>query len=158
MNRQRILIALLLASLAVNVALALTFFHHRRPSRRPPPPVIDRPVEIPADLDIHDDQRQALQEMIRRYRVDSLPIREDIMDRRVAIIEELGRPDFDPAAVRTMVGELNALEKTLNERFIDLLLQVGEMLDSRQRLHLLYRLSREWFHLEAHANQGGKHE
>ncbi|HNX97998.1 MAG TPA: periplasmic heavy metal sensor [Candidatus Aminicenantes bacterium] len=158
MTRWRVLVALLLASLAVNVALTLAFFHHRRPSRPPPPPVIDRPVEIPADLDIRADQRQALQEMIRRYRVDSLPLREDIMERRVAIIEELGRPDYDPAAVRTMVGELNALEKTLNERLIDLLLQVGEVLDSRQRLHLLYRLSRDWFHLDAHVNQGGKHE
>lgn len=158
MTRWRVLVALLLASLAVNVALTLAFFHHRRPSRPPPPPVIDRPVEIPTDLDIRADQRQALQEMIRRYRVDSLPLREDIMERRVAIIEELGRPDYDPAAIRTMVGELNALEKTLNERLIDLLLQVGEVLDSRQRLHLLYQLSRDWFHLDAHVNQGGTHE
>ncbi len=161
MTRPRLILALLLASLAINVALALALCDHRRASfrRRPhPPPPVDRQVELPPDLDIRASQRQALQEMVRSYKVDSIPIREDIMDQRVAIIEELGRPDYDADTVRTMVGELNELEKALNQRFADLLLQAGGVLDSQQRLRLLYRLSREWFRFGPESDQGGHHE
>jgi len=95
---------------------------------------------------------------VRKFRIDSLLAKEEIRDKRVEIIEELGNPDCDPDTVQSLTGELNQLENRLNSDFVAALLKINEILEPGQRLSLLYRLSRNWFFLTPFHGKGGPNE
>lgn len=143
--------------LAVSLALNLAFmsFHvlqRLRRSRPTPPP------EFRSDFGLRAGQDARVREIVRSFKLASIQFKEDILDKRVAIIEELGGAAPDPERIAARTEELNALEAQLNRDFIAALLRVADELDPRQRLDMITRLSRGWFFLDRGAKQGGPHE
>ncbi len=140
--KNRWLTALLVSSLALNLALLGAAAWRRlhapqRPAFRPP--------SLRLGLPLGEEQRRHVQPLLRQFKLRSIIAREDILAKRVQILEALGDPGADAAAVKGLTDELNKLENDLNQDFIDTLLAVSEKLEPPQRLNLLYRLSRSWY-------------
>ena len=146
---------LLAVSLALNLAfLAAQVYRRSLSGRHLPRP----PLEMRNDFTLSAEQEIKVREIIHKFKINSLLAKEDIRDKRVEIIEELGNPACDPQKVNRQNDELNGLENQLNRDFIATLLTINDMLEPGQRLNLLYRLSRNWFFLTPTNEKGGPHE
>ena len=64
------------------------------------------------------------------------------------IIDELGDPAFNLENIKTKIDELNELENRLNLEFVGTMVQITNILDSKQRLDFLYKLSENWFFIQ----------
>ncbi len=145
--------------LAVSLALNLAFLtalvykkvQYRKITRKPP-------LEMKNDFSLSASQEKRVREIIHQFKIESLLAKEDIRDKRVEIIEELGNPACDPKSVNSLTGELNQLENQLNSDFIATLLKINDILEPSQRLNLLYRLSRHWFFLTPYREKGEANE
>jgi Spy/CpxP family protein refolding chaperone len=153
MNKGRIATLLLLVSLALNLAF-LAGFAYKRLQRRAPAP----PPEYRSDLNLAAGQDARVREIVRKFKINSILFKEDILEKRVEIIEELGSPLGDPQTIAAKTEELNKLENQLNRDFIAALLKINDVLEPEQRLNMIYHLSRNWFFFKRGPEKGGPHE
>jgi uncharacterized membrane protein len=153
MNKGRIGTLLLLVSLALNLAF-LAGFAYKRLQRRLPTP----PPEFRGDLGLAAGQDARVREIVRKFKINSILFKEDILEKRVEIIEELGSPLCDPAKIAAKTEELNKLENQLNRDFTTALLRINDVLEPEQRLNMIYHLSRNWFFFKRGPEKGGPHE
>ncbi len=155
MKTSKVLPFLLGVSLALNLAFLAAVAYKKTLVNKP----AGRPLqEMKNDFHLNADQEKKVRTIVRKFKIGSLLAKEDIRDKRVEIIEELGSPDCDPASVNSLTGELNQLENQLNSDFIAALLEINEILEPGQRLNLLFRLSRNWFFLTPYREKGGANE
>ena len=155
MKNSKIVTFLLAISLALNLAFLAAMVYkrafHKKNNPRPP-------LELKNDFHLAADQEKQVHEIIHKFKINSLLSKEDIRDKRVEIIEEMGNPACDAQKVNSLTDELNLLENQLNRDFIAALLKINGILDPSQRLNLLYRLSRNWFFFNREPEKGGPHE
>lgn len=155
MKNNKFLTFLLTISLVLNLAFLAALVYkrafHKKDGTRPP-------LEMKNDFSLSAGQEKQMREIIHKFKINSLLAKEDIRDKRVEIIEELGNPACDPQKVNNLIDELNQLENQLNRDFIAALLKTNDILEPSQRLNLLYRLSRNWFFLTPSREKGGPHE
>ncbi len=137
--KNRALTALLIASLAVNLALFITLL--RKPQR------FTRPVKENTVMQLQADQQNQLQDIIQEFKIEALLLKDEVLNTRIEIIEEIANPEYDLNQVRLLVTELNEIENRLNELYVNAIISIGEILDPEQRLMLLYRLSMDWYNL-----------
>ena len=155
MNNKKWIAFLLTVSLALNLAFLAALVYKRTLHKKSVP----RPLmEMKNDFRLSAEQEKQVGEIIHKFKINSLLSKEDIRDKRVEIIEELGNPACDSQKVTSLTGELNNLENQLNRDFIATLLKINEILEPGQRLNLLYRLSRNWFFFNREPEKGGPHE
>ncbi|MBN2346040.1 MAG: periplasmic heavy metal sensor [Candidatus Aminicenantes bacterium] len=152
MNRKTAFSLLLTVSLALNLAFLAALVYRRSRPRPPAPP------EFRSDLSLTAPQDEKVREIVRQFKINSIMFREDILNKRVEIIEELGDPLCDPQKLASKTGELNDLENQLNRDFIAALLKISDVLQPGQRLDMLYKLSRNWFFFQGGRERGGPHE
>jgi len=55
--------------------------------------------------------------------------KQEILEKRIDIIDELGDPSFDPQTITTRTDELNQLENELNLLFVDTLIRINALLE-----------------------------
>lgn len=155
MTRSRVLVLLLIISAALNLALiASRIYSGIIPARAPVPPA----VEFQPGFRIDPAQKERVDTVLRKFKIDSIAFKEDIVAKRIEILEELGNPGYDVNQVREKTAELNQIEASLNDRFIETLLEINDTLTPRQRLELLYQLSTNWYFLNHNPEKGGQHE
>lgn len=134
---------LLAASLALNVAFVVPYVYHKA-VRKEPPPV--RSLEtLKSGLDLNSDQKEQLDGIIHQFKVKLMRLKQEMQDKRIDIIDQLGDPEFDPETITASTEAINKLEGELNHLFTDTLIRITAQLDSEQRLKFLYRLSKSWF-------------
>jgi uncharacterized membrane protein len=153
MNKGRIATLLLIVSLALNLALLAGLAYNRLRHRAPAPP-----PEFRSDLALAPGQDARVREIVRKFKINSILFKEDILEKRVEIIEELGNPLGDPEKIAARTEELNGLENQLNRDFIAALLKINDVLEPQQRLDMIYHLSRNWFFFKRSPEKGGYHE
>jgi len=153
MNKSKITALLLTVSLALNLAFLAAFLYRKlRHHPQPPPP------EFTSDFGLTAAQDAKVREIVRKFKINSILYKEDILDKRVQIVEELGTPPADRDKIAQRTEELNQLENQLNRDFIAALLKISDVLEPEQRLNMVYRLSRNWFFFNRGHEQGGPHE
>jgi len=153
LNKSKIVIWLFTVSLALNLAfLAAIVYNKVGPHRPAPPPVFKN------DFGLKADQETQVSEIVRKFKINSILFKEDILDKRVDIVEELGSPLCDAEKIAKKTEELNQLENQLNRDFIAALLKINDILEPDQRLNMIYRLSRNWFFFNQRPEKGGPHE
>jgi len=146
---------LLALSLALNLAFLAALVYKRAMLRKS----VARPrLEIKNDFSLSSGQEAQVREIIHKFKLSSLQAKEEIRDKRVEIIEELGNPTCAAKKVNGLADELNQLENQLNRDFLAALLKINDILEPSQRLNLLYRLSRNWFFLTPYREKGGSDE
>jgi Spy/CpxP family protein refolding chaperone len=153
MGKNKVTALLLTVSLALNLAF-LAAFLFRKMRHHPPRP----PVEFKNDFGLAAAQDAKVREIVRKFKINSILYKEDILDKRVQIIEELGNPLADKDKIAQGTEELNQLENQLNRDFIAALLKISDVLEPEQRLNMVYNLSRNWFFFGRGHEQGGPHE
>ena len=82
------------------------------------------------------------------FQINLLKFKQDILEKRMDLIEELGDPEFEIENINAKVGQLNELENNLNQAFIETLIQINGTYDSKQWLNLLSKLSENWFFIK----------
>jgi Spy/CpxP family protein refolding chaperone len=153
MGKGRIVGLLLTVSLALNLAFLAAFAYQKTRRRHAPPP-----VEFRSDFGLKKSQEAGVREIVRKFKINSILFKEDILEKWVEIIEELGSPLGDPAKIAAKTEELNQLENQLNRDFIAALLAINAVLEPEQRLNMIYQLSRNWFFFRRGPEKGGPHE
>lgn len=165
-NGSKWLKLLLVVSLALNVAFLGPLIYNRLYNRLPapeetakhtgepnvkngtnPPSVEEGPLSAGPGRRLGKQQKQKIDSVIHKFKLEQMRYRQDILTKRIEIIDELGDPEYDPQTITTRTNELNQLENELNLLFVNTLLEIDGILDGRQRLDFLYRLSRNWFFL-----------
>ncbi|MCK4766318.1 MAG: periplasmic heavy metal sensor [Candidatus Aminicenantes bacterium] len=140
---------LLTASVALNLAFISTlayknFFAGKdKPGHKP-----GVAADINTRLELQPEQKAGIDEIFKKFRFNLMKFKQDILEKRMDLIDELGDPDFDTETIAAKTKELNALENSLNLTFVDSLVQVNHILDARQRLKFLYKVSQNWFFLD----------
>ena len=136
---------LLAASLAFNLAFVSTaiYRHFRAPGKTSH----DKPP-LEQDLKLGEKQEGEIKIIIKQFRINLLKYKQEILDKRIAIIEAMSDTEFNPGEIEGKTGELNQLENQLNLMFVDTLLQINALLEPEQRLNLLYKLSKNWFFID----------
>lgn len=153
MGRNKILAWVLTVSLALNLAFAAAFVYRKIRYHRPP-----ARLEFKSDFGLNAGQDARVREIVRKFKINSILFKEDILDKRVEIVEELGNPLGDPEKIARKTEELNQLENQLNRDFIAALLKINDVLEPEQRLNMIYGLSRNWFFFDHRPEKGGPHE
>lgn len=153
MNRGKVTTLLLIVSLALNLAVVAAFAYNRL-RQRPAPPH----PEFKDDFALAPAQDAQVREIIRKFKINSILFKEDILEKRVEIIEELGNLQLDADQIARKIEELNGLENQLNRDFIAALLRINDVLKPEQRLNMIYHLSRNWFFFNRGPEKGGPHE
>jgi Spy/CpxP family protein refolding chaperone len=153
MGKNKVFTLLLTISLALNLAFLASFAYKKLYHRLPSPA-----TEFKSDFGLAPAQDAKVREFVRKFKINSLMFKEDILDKRVEIIEELGNPLCDKGKISKQTEELNQLENQLNRDFIAALLKINEVLAPEQRLNMVYSLSRNWFFFNRGPEKGGPHE
>ena len=133
---------LLVASIAMNLAflsvLMINAFNNRALKRHSGNK--DR-----TKLNIHQNQKEILDNIINRFRLQLIKSKQNILEKRIEIIEELSDPEVDFGLLETKTGELNEYENAMNNTFVETLIDINNLLDEKQRLSFLLKLSQNWF-------------
>jgi Spy/CpxP family protein refolding chaperone len=137
----------LAASLALNLAFTAPYVYNKFFAKHVKSQQV-KETKLKESLSLRPEQKQQLDTIIKSFRLNMMKYKRDILEKRIAIIDELGDPDFDPEVITTRTNELNKLENELNLMFVDNLVQINSLLEPKQRLQLLYRLSRNWFFID----------
>jgi len=133
---------LLIASLALNLAFLSTTIIRKYCSTKNK---ISKEIIIKTDLNLKKDQKKKIQAIVKNFRVQLVQIKQDILEKRIEIIEELSDPEFNFEIVKAKTEALNDFENQLNANFVDTLMGINNLLDSKQRLNFLLKLSKNWF-------------
>ena len=133
---------ILAASLALNLAVVSTYIYKHAAAK---PSQVKKAAKFDTRLNLQKKQKEELDAIIKKFRISKLKFKQDILEKRMDIIDELGAHDFDLEKIKTKIDELNKLENRLNLDFVDTLVRITNTLDSKQRLNFLYRLSENWF-------------
>jgi hypothetical protein len=96
-------------------------------------------------LNIHQNQKEILDNIINRFRLQLIKSKQNILEKRIEIIEELSDPEVDFGLLETKTGELNEYENAMNNTFVETLIDINNLLDEKQRLSFLLKLSQNWF-------------
>ena len=138
-------ILLLVASLAFNLAFVISSL-----KKKPPFPKAEQGANglYIADLDLEKAQKKRLDVIIKKSKIDLSHFKQEILEKRIEVVEELSNPDYDPEALKKKIDELNQLENLMNHTFIDSLIQVNNLLNPEQRLSFMVGLGKNWFLLQ----------
>ena len=135
----------MVASLALNLAFISTTVYSKFFSKEIK---ADEEITFKTEFDLNNKQKATINATIKKFKIDLLKFKQDILEKRIDIIEELGDSDFNLENIENRAKELNELENQLNMIFIDTLVQINSILDSKQRINFLYKLSKNWFFIE----------
>lgn len=143
--KTRILIAVLVASVAFNIAFVSGFLVKRGLSKRPHG---EFRSFLDDDLNLNPQQKRQLDYIIQQFRLDLIQFKDDILEKRMDIIEEFSDPEFKVENLEESLSQLNQLQMQLNQIFLDNLVKICDELDNQQRLQFLMNLGKNWFFID----------
>lgn len=133
---------ILAASLAFNLAFVSVVVLKKKPAK--PAPLSDDPG-LKLNLRLQPEQKKKLMAIVDGFKIDMVQHKQNILEKRIEIIEELSDPECDFDVLNTKNRELNRFENQMNNAFIETLIEINNLLDPRQRLNFLLNLSKNWF-------------
>ena len=134
---------ILVASLAFNLAFVSTALYKKFSA-----PGKEVKEALKTGLKLQKDQEEEIKKIIGKFKINLLEHKQDILDKRIAIIEAMNDPEFNTGDIEKKTGELNELENQLNMIFVEALVQINNILNGRQRSDFLLRLSQNWFFMQ----------
>ncbi|UCH94047.1 MAG: hypothetical protein JSV88_27790 [Candidatus Aminicenantes bacterium] len=132
---------ILVASLAFNLAFVSTAVYRKFASTTRK----SQELTFKQDFKLQKDQKEEIKRIIKKFKISLLDYKQDILDKRISIIEAMSDTEFNLEDIEKKTRELNGLENELNLEFVDTLIRISALLESEQRLNFLYKLSQNWF-------------
>jgi len=132
---------ILVASLAFNLAFISTAVYRNFFA----PHETHRKSICNEDIKLNKEQKEKIKHIIKKFRISLMDYKQDILDKRIAIIEAMGDTEFNLEDIEKKTEELNQRENQLNLLFVDTLIRINALLEPGQRLNFLYKLSQNWF-------------
>jgi len=132
---------ILVASLAFNLAFLSTAVYRNfiAPRKNPGKSICKE------DLKLQEEQKGKIKQIIKKFKIGILDYKQEILDKRIAIIEAMADTEFNLEDIEKKTKELNERENQLNLLFVDTLIRINALLEPEQRLNFLYKLSQNWF-------------
>ena len=145
----KFLILFLIASLAINAVFFIkmssrTDVVHNKTEKRE---AINRPI-IKGIPDLSETQRSEMRKIIKEFKITLSEYKNQILAKRIDIIDELSNPDFNIEDLKKSTEELNKNENELNLYFVESLGKISSIMNPEQRMKLLIKFSRHWFFLK----------
>ena len=100
------------------------------------------------DIKLDGEQKEKIKRIIKQFRISLLEYKQDILDKRIAIIEAMSDTEFNLDDIEKKTRELNERENQFNLLFVDTLIQINALLEPGQRLNFLYQLGQDWFFID----------
>ncbi len=100
------------------------------------------------DIKLDGEQKEKIKQIIKQFRITLLDYKQDILDKRIAIIEAMSDTEFNLDDIEKKTKELNERENQFNFLFVDTLIRINDLLEPGQRLNFLYKLSQDWFFID----------
>lgn len=143
--KTKILMIILVASVAFNIAFISGYVSKRSRSK-----AAGRNIQSVMDtgLDLSSEQKTQLDYIIKLFRLDVAQFKQDILGKRMDIIEEFSDPEFKVENLEESLSQLNQLQSRLNQVFLDNLVKICDELDNHQRLQFLMNLGKNWFFID----------
>ena len=146
---------ILVASLAFNLAFLSTALYKKfsSPGKRPVEKAKDT---LETEFKLQKEQKEEIKEIMNKFRISMMGYKQDILVKRMAIIEAMNDPEFNTQDIEKKTGQLNELENRLNLAFVDALVRINNILNAKQRSDFLLRLSKNWFFIKDHSSSSDK--
>lgn len=143
------LILFLIASLALNIV----FFIKINDSKKTEPNQIKKAntfkkPKIKGISGLSKTQKSELRKIIKEFKIALSEYKDQILSKRIDIIDELSNPDFSIEDLKKATIELNKSENQLNLYFVESLGKISTVMNDKQRIKLLIKFSRFWFFLK----------
>ena len=132
---------ILVASLAFNLAFVSTDVYRKFTAPRKN----TGKLICKEDFKLKEEQKEQIRRIIKKFRINLSDYKQDILDKRISIIEAMSDSEFNLEDIEKKTEELNERENRLNLLFVDTLIRINDLLEPEQRLNFLYKLSRNWF-------------
>jgi len=100
------------------------------------------------DIKLDGEQKEKIKQIIKQFRITLSDYKQDILDKRIAIIEAMSDTEFNLDDIEKKTKELNERENQFNFLFVDTLIRINDLLEPGQRLNFLYKLSQDWFFID----------
>lgn len=151
---------ILAASLALNLAFVGTLVYNGffTKTKETKPAAGAEEVGFDVRLKLGEEQKREIDVIVKEFRINMIKFKQDILEKRMDIIDQLGDPDCDLDSIDARTRELNEIEDRLNLAFVDTLVRINNILNSRQRLNFLYKLSQNWFFMKREQNAARRHQ
>lgn len=130
-----------IASLAFNLAFVSTSLYWEFTG----PPRTSEKLTAKEDLKLQKEQKEKISRIIWKFKISLSDYKQDVLDKRISIIEAMSGTEFNLEDIEKKTEELNELENKLNLLFVDVLIRINALLEPEQRLNFLYKLSKNWF-------------
>jgi Spy/CpxP family protein refolding chaperone len=132
---------ILVASLAFNLAFVSTAVYRKffAPRKNPGKPICKEVLKL------KEEQKEKIKRIIKKFRISLSDHKQDILDKRISIIEAMSDTEFNLEDIEKKTQELNERENQLNLLYVDTLIRINALLEPEQRLNFLYKLSQNWF-------------
>jgi Spy/CpxP family protein refolding chaperone len=132
---------ILVASLAFNLAFVSTAVYRKFTAPRKN----TGKLVCKEDFKLKEDQKKQIRRIIKKFKISLSDYKQDILDKRISIIEAMSETEFNLEDIEKKTEELNERENQLNLLFVDTLIRINDLLEPGQRLNFLYKLSQNWF-------------
>jgi Spy/CpxP family protein refolding chaperone len=129
------------ASLAFNLAFVATALYRILDSH----PQKHAKSFCQKEFKLKKEQKEEIKKIIKQFKINLSEYKQDILDKRISIIEAMSDTEFNLEDIEKKTEELNQLENQLNVQFVDVLIRINAILEAEQRLNFLYKLSQNWF-------------
>lgn len=138
---------ILTASLAFNLAFLSTALYKKFSA---PVKKIGSETKKPfkSDFKLQVEQKEEIKKIINQFKINLMEHKQNILDKRIAIIEAMNDPEFNVEDIENKTAELNESENRLNLIFVDALVMINNILNAEQRSNFLLKLSRNWFFIK----------
>ncbi len=166
--RLNLMILALIASLALNIVFFLKLAQRSSPeadtnhlpgsATEKTDQIRDRNSVLNEIPDLTMQQKLEIKKILKTYEIELSDYKDQILAKRIDIIDELGNPEFSIENLKTVTTELNQIENQFNLFFVQSIGKMSAVMNTEQRIKLLLKFSRYWFFLKDLGNASGKEQ
>ncbi len=146
--KTNILAILLIASIAINIVYIIKSSSIEEKKQAIKQNLIIKKPVIKDIPNLSNIQKKQLRKIIKEFKITLSDYKNQILAKRIDIIDELSNPDFSLEELKKATTELNKSENELNFYFVESLGKINRVMNPEQRMKLLIKFSRYWFFLK----------
>ena len=141
---KKVILIILIVSVAINLATVVTFVYFWASERKPQPHLGHRFPEwqknhLEKELQLKQEQIKEMQKVHEEIRVNTEPIRQEMVNRRRELMMLLQEQEVDKERIKQLIKEIAQIQAEHDMRIFQGILEIKDMLtpEQRGRFHVL---------------------